>query len=126
MKLYNRFQNWWFRVVTRYYRYLACKEVSRLIDIKASGYSREDIAAIATLASDKICADSGMCASKSWSYRPGSNKAPELLAKFESTTRERHDAVTTMLRDLTGKPVPPPIEGVKPILEISTIKTGDA
>jgi len=113
----NQIRERWYFLVLRYFTYLDFNRLARHIeqyneDLKAQ-------AVIASIAGDRVCADSGMCASKSWADRPGSNKAPELFAKFESTTRERHDNVTNMLLDLTGKPVPPPIEGIKSVLNVS-------
>jgi hypothetical protein len=107
----------WYFIVLRYFTYLDANRIARHTKQYASDLKAQ--ALIASIASERVCADSGMCASKSWADRPGSNKAPELFAKFESATRDRHDAVTTMLLDLTGKPVPPPIEGIRSVLNVT-------
>jgi hypothetical protein len=114
--LLNRIRERWYFIVRRYFTYLDTNRIARHnaqyeYDLKAQ-------AVVANIAGEKICVDSGMCAAKGWRDRPGANKAPELYAKFESTTRERHDAVTGILMDLSGKPVPPPIEGVTSVLNV--------
>ena len=112
----NAIRERWYFIVLRYFTYLDYHRILR--HTLASKETIKEQAVVGVLAGDKVCADSGMCASKNWADRPDSNKAPELFAKFESTTRERHDAVTTMLLDLTGKPVPPPIAGIKSVLSV--------
>lgn len=114
--LLNQIRERWYFIVRRYFTYLDWNRVSR--SVERYGGARNYQAVVANIAGEKICADSGMCAAKGWRDRPGANKAQELYAKFESATRDRHDAVTTMLLDLTGKPVPPPIEGVTSVLNV--------
>lgn len=104
----------WYFLVRRYFEHLDWKRISRNssqyeADLKAQ-------AVVANIAGEKICADSGMCASKNWNLTRDVKAV--LVNKFESTTRERHDEVTGLLMDLSGKPIPPPIEGVSSVLNV--------
>lgn len=114
----NEIRERWYFLVLRYFKYLDWNRISR--SVERYGGERKYQAAVATIAGDHICADSGMCASKNWNDRAG--KKPNPGAKFESTTRDRHDSVINMLLDLTGKPIPLSIDGVKPILDLSDTK----
>lgn len=116
--MFNRFRNWWFFKVQQYFTYLAIGYSKRISDYSSTELSQVDLLTIAKAASDRICVESGMCASKSWNDRPGK---PTPGAKFEASTRDRHDAVTNMLLDRIGKPIPPPVEGIKSVLNVTEL-----
>ena len=113
--LLNQIRERWYFAVRRYFTYLDANRIARNfaqheLDLQAQ-------AVVANIAGEKICADSGMCASKNWNLTRDAKAV--LVNKFESTTRERHDAVTGLLMDLSGKPIPPPIEGVTSVLNVT-------
>ena len=113
--LLNQIRERWYFIVRRYFTYLDYNRITR--NVAQHELDLQAQAVVANIAGDKICVDSGMCASKNWNQTRDIKSV--LVDKFESTTRERHDAVTGILLDLSGKPIPPPIEGVTSVLNVT-------
>lgn len=86
-KLLNTIRERWYFLVLRYFTYLDYNRIARHTAQYETNLKEQ--AVIASAASERICADSGMCASKNWKSSPEvMQKAEELAWKAQQETKE--------------------------------------